>query len=201
MTNIAGILLAAGESKRYGGNKLLARHHTGGSLISYATRQLRQLVEQQKLSCFYIVTGRWHSQIESELDTVKPCLLYNHNWQHGIASSLRVGVSEVLKHDNSITHVMISLADLALVTSTSLTTLIDTAKEFPETVVFSQWEEQMSVPAIFPRHCFHLLMELTGDKGAKRIIKHCYEQGQAIGVNHPESQFDIDTQSDWDKVP
>lgn len=199
MVNIAGILLGAGESKRYGGNKLLSPHQTGQSLIGHSAVQLRQLVEQRKLSSFHIVTGRWHNEIEFELSDMKSQLLYNDQWQHGLASSIRVGVREALAHDNSISHVMITLADLALVTSGSLCALIDRVYGCPDTLVFSQWGEQMTVPAIFPRHCFQALLELEGDKGAKGIIAQLHKHKQAIGVNHPEAQLDIDTKVDWER--
>ena len=195
MIKIAGILLAAGASKRYGGNKLLASHYTGQSLIAYSAEQLRQL----RLSQFYIVTGRWHQQLESELFSMQRNVVYNENWQHGIATSIRAGLNEALVQDNSITHVLITLADLAHVTTSSLYQLISTAEKFPNAVVYSQWAQQTSVPAIFPRHCFRMLLNISGDKGAKGIINRFKEEGQAIGVNHPEAQYDIDMKSDWSK--
>ena len=59
MSKVASILLAGGESKRYGGNKLLSPHHNGLPLIQYALQQLHGL----NLAGTYVVTGRWHSDV------------------------------------------------------------------------------------------------------------------------------------------
>lgn len=53
------------------------------------------------------------------------------------------------------------------------------------------------MPAIFPKAAFDSLLALRGDKGAKKVIEDWKDKGQAIGVNHPESAFDIDAPSDW----
>ncbi len=206
MIKIASILLAGGESKRYGSNKLLSPHYSGLPLIQYALQQLQAL----HLDATYVVTGRWHSDIADlitanavpDSNRVKVC--YNPSWHEGIASSIRCGISNVMQaNDNQYTHVLVHLADLASVTTTTLQALLNDIPSNPNHIIYSQWqnrelEVKATVPAIFPKAAFDSLLALNGDKGAKKVIQDWKNRGQAIGVNHPESAFDIDAPSDWE---
>ena len=208
MSKVASILLAGGESKRYGGNKLLSPHHNGLPLIQYALQQLHGL----NLAGTYVVTGRWHSDVvdvgdiitasaAQDSNSTKVC--YNPLWREGIASSIRCGLQAI---DNEYTHVLVHLADLASVTTATLQALLNEIPSNPNHIIYSQWhkrdlEEKVkikaTVPAIFPKAAFESLLALSGDKGAKKVIEDWKDKGQAIGVNHPESAFDIDAPSDW----
>tara|TARA_R110002153_G_scaffold95758_19_gene229751 strand:- start:646 stop:1326 length:681 start_codon:yes stop_codon:yes gene_type:complete len=218
MSKVASILLAGGESKRYGGNKLLSPHHNGLPLIQYALQQLHGL----NLAGTYVVTGRWHSDVvdvgdiitasaAQDSNSTKVC--YNPLWREGIASSIRCGLQALMLEKslmqaagNEYTHVLVHLADLASVTTATLQALLNEIPLNPNHIIYSQWhkrglDEQVkvkaTVPAIFPKAAFESLLALSGDKGAKKVIEDWKVKGQAIGVNHPESAFDIDAPSDW----
>ena len=218
MSKVASILLAGGESKRYGGNKLLSPHHNGLPLIQYALQQLHGL----NLAGTYVVTGRWHSDVvdvgdiitasaAQDSNSTKVC--YNPLWREGIASSIRCGLQALMLEKslmqaacNEYTHVLVHLADLASVTTATLQALLNEIPSNPNHIIYSQWhkrdlEEKVkikaTVPAIFPKAAFESLLALSGDKGAKKVIEDWKDKGQAIGVNHPESAFDIDAPSDW----
>jgi molybdenum cofactor cytidylyltransferase len=215
MSKVASILLAGGESKRYGGNKLLSPHHNGLPLIQYALQQLHGL----NLAGTYVVTGRWHSDVVDMItanaaqDSHSTKVCYNPLWREGIASSIRCGLQALMLEkslmqaaDNEYTHVLVHLADLASVTTATLQALLNEIPSNPNHIIYSQWhkrglDEQVkvkaTVPAIFPKAAFESLLALSGDKGAKKVIEDWKDKGQAIGVNHPESAFDIDAPSDW----
>jgi len=210
MIKIASILLAGGESKRYGSNKLLSPHYHGLPLIQYTLQQLQAL----HLDATYVVTGRWHSDIADlmtanavqDSNRVKVC--YNPSWHEGIASSIRCGISNAMKaNDHQYTHVLVHLADLASVTTATLQALLNEIPSNPNHIIYSQWHKRTlkakenvkaTVPAIFPKAAFDSMLALSGDKGAKKVIEDWKNKGQAIGVNHPESAFDIDAPSDWE---
>ena len=66
MKRIGILLLAAGEGKRFGGNKLEALIH-GKSMFSYAL----DLVEKQKVSQKVVVTGKKRIALEAEKRDIK----------------------------------------------------------------------------------------------------------------------------------
>lgn len=225
MIKIASILLAGGESKRYGSNKLLSPHYHGLPLIQYSLQQIQGL----NLASTYVVTGRWHRDVvdvitaNSGENSNRAKVCYNPSWHEGIASSIRCGLDNLLQeknllpaksvmqaknaiqaNDNQYTHVLVHLADLASVTTASLQALLNEIPSNPNHIIYSQWHNRdfeakvkATVPAIFPKGAFESLLALSGDKGAKKVIEDWKRKGQAIGVNHPESAFDIDAPSDW----
>ncbi|CAD5276405.1 Molybdenum cofactor cytidylyltransferase [Alteromonas sp. 38] len=221
MSKVASILLAGGESRRYGSNKLLSPHYSGLPLIQYALQQLHGL----NLAGTYVVTGRWHSDVVDVIsanavqDSNSTKVCYNPLWREGIASSIRCGLQALMQEnnliqaknanqvtDNEYTHVFVHLADLASVTTATLQALLNEIPSNPNHIIYSQWhnrgfEEQVkvkaTVPAIFPNAAFDSLLALRGGKGAKKVIEDWKDKGRAIGVNHPESAFDIDAPSDW----
>jgi molybdenum cofactor cytidylyltransferase len=205
---IVGILLAAGESKRYKGNKLVALHESGLPLVRYCATQLTNAF----LSRSYVVTGRWHSEIvgvmrhgttEKNTSVQDVQLTYNPQWYEGMGTSLRWGVQQALAAYSDITHVLVTLGDLAKVTDDHLTMLLRASESNPTKLICSCWqsngERRYTVPAIFPANAFPALLALTGDMGAKSVIRQWRNTNDVIGVSLPEAEFDIDTPSDWQK--
>ena len=87
----AFIVLAAGESKRFGENKLL--YEINGKPI------LKWVLDECSLDNFgvVVVTGFERDKIEGLLKTEKVTLVYNPNFKDGgMSSSIKVGVSSVL---------------------------------------------------------------------------------------------------------
>ena len=205
MIKIASILLAGGESKRYGSNKLLSPHYHGLPLIQYSLGQLQAL----HLDATYVVTGRWHSDIVDVIsldageNSNRPNVCYNPLWHEGIGASIRHGLHSATQvNDNRYTHVLMHLADLASVTTATLQALLNEIPSNPNHIIYSQWQNRRgeikaTVPAIFPKAAFDSLLVLSGDRGAKKVIEEWKRKGQAVGVEHPESAFDIDSPCDW----
>lgn len=198
MYNLSSVLLAGGKSSRYGANKLVSIHPSGEPLVQFAYEQLTVCSNDQAV----VVTGRWHSELlslfEMTLCGKQSELVFNPEWEMGLASSIRAGVLRVLKLFPNTTHILITLGDLPCVTTASLNRLSASSKSAPNAIVCSEFAEQVGVPAIFPVRYAKALCALQGDKGAKGLIVNAYNQGQAlISVPHPEAAFDIDGPNDW----
>lgn len=195
-SRLAVILLAAGEASRYGHNKLLASHPQSASLLAYQLDQYAPLSEMPVI----VVTGAWYQDIANVLAQDKRAqLVYNPNWQSGMASSIRCGVQWLQQHCTDVSHCLIGLGDLASVTTHSLQALVDASTLHPDRVIASQWQEKLAAPAIFPAQYFSQLLTLEGDKGAGPLLKHLASTTPptCIGVAHPQAQWDIDRPSDW----
>ncbi|WP_218312174.1 nucleotidyltransferase family protein [Alteromonas antoniana] len=204
------VILAAGASERYGGNKLISKHPSGCSLI-------RHTVEVCQPLCSFglpvVVTGRWHDALTSEL-TSAPCqILHNVHWPQGMGTSIARGVNNLLTLEgrsgntadelNTPTHILVVLGDLPLLTTDSLRSLSDTAQRYPKRVVASAWQKNVTVPAVFPAGAFPLLTSLREDKGARLILKKMLAENpdDILLVPHIQAGVDIDTPSDWSTLP
>lgn len=224
------ILLAGGQSARFGGNKLVSVHPVSNKpLVAHSAQQLLGLPSVTNshatlathtdaihyLPQPVVVTGKWDLSVRDALAHVPVSLVKNSLWEEGIASSIREGVRYLLGNASPIietgqanpSHILITLADLPRLTAHDLANLVAASCANPTHIVCSQWSDdgsdksalkpKLTVPAIFPATAFKALLALTGDVGAKPVIKGYEKKGKVTGVSIPNAQFDIDTPQDW----
>ena len=116
-------------------------------------------------------------------------VLLNHNWQEGIASSIRVAVENAIaRHADGI---LFTTCDQPFVDSALLASLADAFKETSKSVVASFYGTP-GIPAVFSKDKFSELLLLAGDKGAKRLIL----ESDPHLIIAPLAQYDIDTEKD-----
>lgn len=122
-------------------------------------------------------------------------IVFNDDWQEGIASSIRAAVKE-LKIAN-YDAVLFTTVDQPFVDKEHLRALVALFKSDAPQVVASRYgsPEIYGIPAIFSKDTFDKLLELEGDKGAKQIIA----SSNARYVDAPMARFDIDTHKDLEE--
>lgn len=228
---VALVVLAGGKSARYKGNKLLSEHPISAlSLIQHSVGEVVSARNDLALTSelpITVVTGKWHDSVNTQLKH-SPCkvselpisIVHNANWDEGLASSIRTGLTHLLSLSSlskSVsptakclctrpTHVLFTLADLPSLNAQDFVRLINTSYANPNHIVCSEWQKQgennsrLTVPAIFPEAVFSELLALSGDMGAKPVIKKYAKLGRVTAVSIPNAQFDIDTPQDWDKL-
>ena len=91
---------------------------------------------------------------------------------------------------------LILLCDQPLISAAHLQTLLTTWRNEPSRVVASQYKNSVGVPALFPAEFFGRLLELKGDRGAKRLLTEFGDSLLTIPL--PEAGLDIDTAGDFD---
>ena len=190
---LAVILLAAGESRRYGSNKLLSTHPSGSHLLNYVVEQYLGL---SPLS-LTVVTGKYHSSIVTALNKHTVHIAQNDNWQQGMGGSIACGVNAVVasKYINKIDHVMLAVSDTPEITTASLNDLCEAKARYPDMRIASRCNRLLMAPAIFPRADFSLLCSLTGNGGASQILRNAPQK--CFAVDHPQAALDIDHTEDW----
>ena len=114
---MAGILLAAGQSRRMGTvNKLLAPI-AGKPLVRHAAETLVDV----GLSPLIVVIGHEADKVASALDGLPVQLVFNPDHAQGQASSVGVGVAAL---DADITDLLIALGDMPLLSTSLLEKLV-----------------------------------------------------------------------------
>lgn len=212
---LASLILAAGQSRRYKGNKLLDIHPQSNTpLIVHSTNELLHALEQIHGNSVIhyspaVVAGRWFDNVKTSVAPLPVKVVQNQLWEEGIGASIRCGVERMSNHNAILpTHLLITLGDLAKVDKNDFIRLIKTSIAQPKHIVCSHWlpiNERINghknvvstVPAIFPCTAFSDLVALTGDTGAKCVIKHWMQEKRVTGVAVPNAAFDIDTPEDW----
>ncbi|MGM9537969.1 MAG: NTP transferase domain-containing protein [Candidatus Onthomonas sp.] len=183
------ILLAAGLSRRFGGNKLLADWH-GKPLYTYSLLALAALTARRP-DCRLTVVTRYE-EIQSHALALGAQVRWNGHSEDGISSSLRLGLESAPDAD----FYLCSVAD-----QPDLTT--DTAEAFLNAFLASgkplgcvTHQGQPGNPAIFHRQYWDELMALQGDTGGRRVLeRHQAERFLWPGPALP----DLDTRPDFQR--
>jgi molybdenum cofactor cytidylyltransferase len=185
---IAGLLLAAGGSSRLGRPKQLVRID-GETLIRRSAASLIKAGAKPVV----VVLGAEIDGCKAELAGLPVMIRNNENWREGMSTSIRCGI-EAVRELGVSTGVLISLCDQLEVTASELRRLIETYQGMPGKIVAAQYSNTLGVPAVFPFTFFDQLKEITGDKGAKDIIRS--ENDKLVTVPIRAAEYDLDTELD-----
>jgi len=187
------IILAAGAATRMGRPKQLLSYQ-GRSLILHAVEVALASMSQPII----VVLGAYVEQIKPELMLKAVQVVENSQWQEGMSSSIRAGISMLLKTNSKLDAVIISLADQPLVSPQIFNQLIQSYQETQKVIIASKYNETTGVPALFSKALFPELMQLEGDKGAKALIQKYIDRGLSLLI--PEAAIDIDTPDDYKQL-
>ena len=187
------IILAAGSATRMGRPKQLLSYQ-GRSLILHAVEVALASLCQPII----VVLGAYAEQIKPELMLKAVQVVENSQWQEGMSSSIRAGISMLLKTNSKLDAVIISLADQPLVSPQIFNQLIQSYQETQKVIIASKYNETTGVPALFSNALFPELMQLEGDKGAKALIQKYIDAGLILLI--PEAAIDIDTPDDYKQL-
>lgn len=193
--SVTVLMLGAGQSKRFKSAKQLANVN-GKPLFSHC---LEQYLSDDKpikgIEKVTIVLGCYKQQLHALLPNgVEPCEV--DNWHLGMGHSL---AESICKIDTETTHVLIALADQIAINTDIVKRMLLTSSEHPSKIVAAKFknsllQENIGPPVIFPAQYFKQLKELSGDRGAKRVIQRNLENVMCLTI--PEAALDIDTPED-----
>jgi CTP:molybdopterin cytidylyltransferase MocA len=186
------LLLAAGGSRRLGEPKQLVIVD-GEPLIRRVVRtalaaQLRPTV---------VVLGARASQIRAHLEGQPVTVVENLQWNEGMASSIRKGVTAALAEAPEIDGIVVMLADQPQLTTKHLAALLGAQRESGRDIVASDYGDHLGPPAYFGRRHFPALLELRGDAGARALFG--IFDPLAVAVPHDVSA-DLDTPEDYSRL-
>lgn len=120
-----------------------------------------------------VVLGAHHERIRDVVAPDSAIVVINEKWEQGIASSIHAGVNAIEAAAPAASGALILSCDQPRLTAAHMRTLIEsfTAQNEPS-IVASVYAGIHGVPAVFPRFAFPHLLALSGDKGARALLKH-----------------------------
>ena len=192
----AGIILAAGESTRFGRPKQLLRLK-GRYLIEWVL----DAALESELSRIILVLGYAHQEIRQALGKklrhAKLQLEVNPHYQKGQSHSLQVGLSRI---KTTFPAVMFLLADQPLVDAATINCLLDKFGSADKDICVPTFHGKRGNPSIFSQKFYKHIMEIKGDIGARQIIKSHPERVLEIEIKNPLFFSDVDTPEDFEKI-
>lgn len=183
------MILAAGESRRFGGIKQLAE--LGGKPL--LQRAIDECVDIPGTSTM-VVLGANSELVEAGTEFAGVKKIINARWKLGMSSSIQAAMN---KADEGTQALLFLAADQVMVRKENLMAMIEEWRRQPDKIVAAKYQNQMGIPAIIPKCYWSELAGLTGDKGAKRLLLN---SGNLTVFPLPEGAVDIDTRKDLDDV-
>lgn len=187
---IGGILLAAGGSSRLGRPKQLVEFQ-GKTLI----RRTAETLVHSRCDPIVVVLGSEIDGSTAELAGLPVNICINTDWQAGMSSSIVSGLNSLLAIEPELDAVLIALCDQPHVTSADIDKLITAFDVARPPIVAARYGETTGVPALFSSELYPALPKLTGDKGAKGLIKN---SSDIVMVDIGVAALDIDVENDLD---
>jgi molybdenum cofactor cytidylyltransferase len=179
---LAGLLLAAGGSRRLGRPKQLLVHR-GRTLVEAAADAALAVCDDAVIA----VLGAFRDEVEAQLASRALVIAAAPRWRDGIGASLAAGVALL---PASCDGVLVLLCDQPRVTHDDLRALVAAWRAEPARLVAAGYDDVVGVPAIFPRHCFAALATQGGDRGARALIAAAGDD--VVRVALPDAAFDVD---------
>jgi len=163
--NTAGIILAAGASKRFGGTKQLLDWH-GQPFV----RAVAKTALDAGLYPVIVVTGANAEEVEKAVKDLDVSIIRNDDWQSGQSASVRAGVL-ALPGKPKIGSCVFLLADQPQIPASVIRALMETHANglYPIVVPLIQMERRAN-PVLFDRVTFPDLLTLEGDVGGRAIF-------------------------------
>jgi molybdenum cofactor cytidylyltransferase len=193
ISNIAIIILAAGTSSRLGSPKQLLTYK-GKNLLRHSVD------EALETGCpsVFVVLGANSELLRKELKDKPVSIIENKEWKEGMASSIRCGLETIANTILRPDSIIFMVCDQPYVSSSLLLDLMKKKNETGKHIVASSYGDKIGTPALFHRDFFSALMELKGDKGARKLIADNLDK--VAVVNFPKGMTDIDTKEDYEKL-
>jgi len=190
---ISAIVLAAGESKRMGQDKLLLPWK-GETILEHVLRQ----IQQAELDEVILVLGHEAERILEKVSWPKIKIVVNPAYREGMSTSLRQGLMAM---DEKAEAFLIILGDQPGISKEIVNRLIQTYRQTHprKGIVLPTHQGLRGHPVLFSSAYREKALRLKGDVGGRQILKEHSEDLLEVEINTEAILEDIDTPEDYQK--
>jgi len=185
---VAGVILAAGASRRMGKNKMLLELDGESLVRRAATRALAA-----GLSPVVVVLGHEADRLRAELKDLPLAFAVNSDYAGPTSGSLHQGLKAL---GPDVDAAVVMLGDMVRVSAETLAMLVAAARGTDAPLVVSRYGDVTAPPLLFRRALFGELLAWTGEGCGKAVVQ-AHKQ-EAMYVDRPEALLlDVDTPEDF----
>lgn len=195
---ISAVVLAAGMSKRMGGENKLLLPFRGTTLIG----NMVDVVTRADVGETLVVVGHESERVRAALAGKPVTLVENPGYAEGMGSSVQAGVRSVSPH---ATGIMICLTDLPLIETAELDQLIGAfaaaAARDEKTIAVPCHSGQRGNPVLFSARYREEVLSTRGPvAGCRGLVKRYPEQVLEVEMAADHILRDIDTVEDYRRL-
>ncbi len=174
------VVLAAGQGRRFGDNKLLQRLGDRPVL----GHVLSALPRERFAKVVVVASSQGVEELCSQQNLT--CLRYPGGPQ---SESIRRGIEAMEGMDGCL----FAMGDQPLCTRQSMEKLVDVFLNCPEAVVRLAWGETPCSPVLFPERYFPNLRALTGEQGGMSALRGLDAEIRLVQAADEAELWDVDT--------
>jgi len=186
---VAGLVLAAGGSRRLGRPKQLLPYR-GATLLDHALATARACALDQLL----VAIGGSAEAVRERVDLTGAEVVVNDGYGEGCSSSIAVAMAAL---DPAATELVLLLGDQPGVRPATVRTLLAARGDAPLAVC--RYEDGRGHPFAFDRSVFGELRTLHGDKAVWKLLDRRADEVAEVPIAGPVP-LDVDTWADYEAV-
>lgn len=184
------LLLAAGAASRMRGGDKLLEEVNGAPLLRKLAKDACGVAEN-----VLVCLREEDEPRRSALDDLNCRIVVVPDASKGMAHSLRAGVAEV---SPTTTAVMVIPADMPDITQADLAKMLRSHQARPDAILRATSEDhQAGHPVLFPKRLLGALEKLSGDVGAREVLKQHANEIQSVQLPGTNALTDLDTPEEW----
>ncbi len=194
MAPVSGVVLAAGGSRRFGGEltkQLLA--FRGKPLVRGAV----EVALAADLAEVIVVVGNQGAEVRRALQDLPVVVIENLRWSEGQSFSVRRGLAEVSSASDGA---LFMPCDQPLLTPEVLDSLVAAHRRSARPIVVPTFRGEGRSPVLFGRSLFPKLASLTGDEGGRQILRRSQDQALFVAMPNEEPFLDVDRPDDFERL-
>lgn len=181
------ILLAAGSSRRFGGNKLLAPLN-GKPLYTWGLSALNKVCRARE-DCTLTVVSRYR-EIREAAQAVGAQAVDSPDSEKGQAYSIRSGL-QALGRVEERDFILFLPSDQPWITPQTISRLLDAAG--PDTwTATAAFGKRVGTPTLFSARLLPDLMALEGDRGGRKLMGRPGQPCQVVQADSAQELDDVD---------
>ena len=186
---ISAILLAAGQSRRMGGENKLTKEIEGIPLIK---RSVKNIIDSA-VDELIIVLGYQKEIIEKLIDkNEKIKFIFNKNFESGMASSIKTGLNNLSEKTEAF---FICLGDMPMVNQNTYNHLIKSRNN--KEIIVPTYKGQQGNPVLFDKSMKEKVLDIRGDVGAKKILELNKAKILNVKITNQSIRKDFNTKDDF----
>ena len=189
---IGGVILAAGEARRFGSQKLLAPLE-GRPLLQHVI----DAANASSLEEIVVVLGADAEAVTAAIKPGRARLVRNDDHASGMASSLQMGLRALDPRDHAA---LVLLGDMPGVTANLIGDLVSRGNKTRATAVISVWRGRRSPPVVLHKSLWPAAFALRGDVGMREVLGPRADVLELTVTEELGSLEDVDTVEDHGRL-
>jgi molybdenum cofactor cytidylyltransferase len=186
---VAGVLLAAGTSSRYGASNKLLEPVDGEPMVRRSASTLRD----STVASVTVVLGHDADRVRDALAGIGVGVVESPDYESGQASSVRRAVEHA--RDQAADAAVFALGDMPFVDPESVDALVATFEATGRSALAAGHDSQRGNPVLFAAEHFDALADASGDTGGRSVLLGSRDAA-VVETGDPGVRRDVDRPDD-----